>query len=152
MNDLPNVKEGDDIPAVHKAVGQSRPDADTAPSTSEEVGSHNPNTTGPMKLDGAAQPYAPGVEEPAHEDDSDGPMRRAPRPGSKLDRITTILSSAQGATIDELTTETGWLPHTARAALTGLRKRGFTVQLDRAERAPGSVYRIVAPLARNTES
>jgi Protein of unknown function (DUF3489) len=24
--------------------------------------------------------------------------------------------------------ETGWLPHTARAALTGLRKRGFTVE------------------------
>ena len=37
---------------------------------------------------------------------------------------------------------TGWLPHTSRAALTGLRKRGFAVALDRSDKERGSIYRI----------
>ena len=45
-------------------------------------------------------------------------------------------------TLAELVANTGWLPHTARAALTGLRKRGYTVRIDRADKARGSVYRI----------
>jgi hypothetical protein len=36
-------------------------------------------------------------------------------------------ASPDGATIVDLTQATGWLPHTARAALTGLRKRGYGV-------------------------
>jgi hypothetical protein len=35
------------------------------------------------------------------------------------------MSTEEGATIDDLTGATNWLPHTARAALTGLRKRGY---------------------------
>ena len=42
----------------------------------------------------------------------------------------------------ELIAATGWLPHTTRAALTGLRKRGYAVGIDRADKARGSVYRI----------
>ena len=34
------------------------------------------------------------------------------------------------------------LPHTTRAALTGLRKRGYAVGIDRADKVRGSVYRI----------
>jgi hypothetical protein len=45
-------------------------------------------------------------------------------------------------TLAELVANTGWLPHTARAALTGLRKRGYAVVIDRADKARGSVYRI----------
>ena len=36
----------------------------------------------------------------------------------------------------------GWLPHTTRAALTGLRKRGYVVTIDRADKARASVYRV----------
>jgi Protein of unknown function (DUF3489) len=61
---------------------------------------------------------------------------RAPRPGSKLDRMIGLLS---GATIDDLTRITNWLPHTARAALTGLRKRGHDVHLDRGTRDRPSI-------------
>ncbi len=39
---------------------------------------------------------------------------------------------------------TGWLPHTTRAALTGLRKRGYVLAVDRSNRERGSVYRIEA--------
>ena len=38
-------------------------------------------------------------------------------------------------------TATGWLPHTTRAALTGLRKRGFLVERHPVE-AGGFVYQI----------
>ena len=51
------------------------------------------------------------------------------------------LQRADGATIVDLTQATGWLPHTTRAALTGLRKRGYAVIRERVG-AGGSVYRI----------
>ncbi len=41
-------------------------------------------------------------------------------------------------------TATGWLEHTTRAALTGLRRRGYTLSLARRERDGASVYRISA--------
>ena len=71
---------------------------------------------------------------------------RVPRAGSKLDRVIGMLSSDEGATINDLTGATHWLPHTARAALTGLRNRGYEVRLDRGDRKNPSIYRIVTPL------
>jgi hypothetical protein len=70
------------------------------------------------------------------------PSWRPPRAGSKLDRILGMLSTDKGATLDELTRATGWLPHTARAALTGLRKRGYDVHLVRGGRETAVVYRM----------
>ena len=68
----------------------------------------------------------------------------APRGGSKLAQVIELLQRDHGATIDELIDATDWLAHTTRAALTGLRKRGYAVVIDRSER--GSFYRIVADL------
>jgi Protein of unknown function (DUF3489) len=65
----------------------------------------------------------------------------APRDGSKLALVIELLQSAAGATIVDLTQATGWLPHTARAALTGLRKRGYAVIRERIG-AGDSVYRL----------
>jgi len=45
-----------------------------------------------------------------------------------------LLQRDCGATLDELVASTGWLPHTTRAALTGLRKRGFTIAIDRSDK------------------
>jgi hypothetical protein len=39
---------------------------------------------------------------------------------------------------------TSWLAHTTRAALTGLRKRGYAVGIDRSDDKRGSFYRISA--------
>jgi hypothetical protein len=67
-----------------------------------------------------------------------------PRKGSKLASVMALLSRADGATIDALTKATGWLPHTTRAAITGVHKRGYSVVLDRS--ADGaSVYRLSGP-------
>lgn len=65
-----------------------------------------------------------------------------PRDGSKQALVISMLSKKSGATIDALIDATGWLPHTTRAALTGLRKRGFAVERFR-EDGEASVYRIV---------
>jgi hypothetical protein len=54
-----------------------------------------------------------------------------PRLGSKLADVIQLLWREKGATIEELVAATGWLPHTTRAALTGLRKRGYEVPCDR---------------------
>jgi hypothetical protein len=64
-----------------------------------------------------------------------------PRAGSKLALVIEHLQRADGATLVDLTEATGWLPHTTRAALTGLRKRGYAVIRERFG-AGGSVYRI----------
>lgn len=46
---------------------------------------------------------------------------------SKADLILGMLQRPEGASIEQLVSATGWLPHTARAALTGLRKKGHSV-------------------------
>jgi hypothetical protein len=69
---------------------------------------------------------------------------RAPRATSKLGRVLDMLAADTGATIGELTAATGWLEHTTRAALTGLRHRGYDLSRTRKERDGASVYRVVA--------
>ena len=78
----------------------------------------------------------------AMEPDPAGPS--APRGGSKLARVIALLERDHGATIAELIAATGWLAHTTRAALTGLRKRGYAVAIDRSDDKRGSFYRIPA--------
>jgi DNA-binding transcriptional regulator PaaX len=47
--------------------------------------------------------------------------------------VLTSVGAKPGATLVELVSLTGWQPHTARAALTRLRQRGFKVDLREAE-------------------
>src|SRR3984885_10462609 len=78
----------------------------------------------------------------ASPDEGGDPARvAAPRDGSKLAQVIEHLERADGATIIDLTQATGWLPHTTRAALTGLRKRGYAVIRERIG-VRDSVYRI----------
>ena len=86
---------------------------------------------------------------PARRGDEEGPAAAEParitlRPGTKQALIAGLLGRKQGATLDELIAATGWLPHTTRAALTGLRHKGCT--LEKSTREDGkTVYRIVPP-------
>lgn len=50
------------------------------------------------------------------------------RDGSKIARILDLLRRPEGASVEEVRDITSWLPHTIRAALTGLRKRGFVIE------------------------
>ena len=63
------------------------------------------------------------------------------RGGTKQARVIALLERDSGASLDELVAATGWLPHTTRAALTGLRHKGFV--LTKSKREDGTtVYRI----------
>jgi hypothetical protein len=64
-----------------------------------------------------------------------------------LGLIIKMLSTAEGATIATLMDATGWLSHTTRAALTGLRKRGFVIERRRGEGAVAPTYRIATTVS-----
>ena len=72
----------------------------------------------------------------------------SPRAGSKQALVTEMLGAKGGATLDALVNATGWLPHTTRAALTGLRKRGFSIERTR-KAGEASMYRIASTPASN---
>jgi hypothetical protein len=71
------------------------------------------------------------------------PWADNPRAGSKQARVVSMLSKTEGATLDALVATTGWLPHTTRAALTHLRKRGFSIERSR-NADKRTFYRIVS--------
>jgi DNA-binding MarR family transcriptional regulator len=64
-----------------------------------------------------------------------------PTRASKTASIIALLQRDGGATVPELITATGWLPHTTRAALTGLRKKGHAIE--RSKRDDATCYRIL---------
>ena len=61
---------------------------------------------------------------------------------NKTAAIVGLLQRADGASVSELIAATGWLPHTTRAALTGLRKKGHVIE--RSKRNDETCYRIAA--------
>jgi len=75
------------------------------------------------------------------------PFSSAPREGTKLAHVIALLQRDEGAKLAQLIAATGWLPHTARAALTGLRHRGYEVRLERGEKGRASVYRTSVAIA-----
>lgn len=47
---------------------------------------------------------------------------------TKTSAVLDLLRREEGATLAELIAATGWLPHTTRAALTGLRKKAHVIE------------------------
>ncbi len=112
----------------------------------------NENSDGPDAL----TPVAAELPTPQHAssavaEDAGAPARsqggagepKPPRPDSKLGAVLALLQGPDGATLDDLVQATGWLAHTTRAALTGLRQRGYTIETVRENGRP-TVYRIAA--------
>ena len=64
------------------------------------------------------------------------------RPGSKNDQVLAMLRRPGGATLTEMVSATGRLPHSTRAALTGLRKKGHPIV--RGKREETTCYSIEA--------
>jgi Protein of unknown function (DUF3489) len=101
-----------------------------------------------VEVDGPAE--LTGPDKTGDEKVATGPAGGAPREGSKQALILEMLSKRSGATLASLIATTGWLPHTTRAALTGLRKRGFAIERIRSG-GKESVYRIVGQSKLATE-
>lgn len=100
-----------------------------------------PVTKRPRRM--AREPKSAGAVEvpastPTPKDDS-----KPPRPSSKSSLVLAMLQRPEGATIAQIVGATRWLPHTTRAALTGLKKKGHQVTSEKAE-GEERVYRVVA--------
>jgi hypothetical protein len=133
------------------ASGASRVDgrASRAATTASEPGAETPRrharTAGalpsPSTRGAAAQVPSPASASRAA---SDLPpiAGAALRPGTKLATLVGLLGRREGASLHEMTRATAWLPHTVRATLTGLKKRGFTVTRSAGEDGAPARYRI----------
>ena len=70
---------------------------------------------------------------------------RDPRASSKQAQVLGLLVHPDGATLDALMAATGWLSHTVRAVLSGLRKRGHAIDRRPGGEGRSSRYRLTAP-------
>lgn len=107
--------------------------------------------TGRLAVEAQAGPAAaieseasPIIAEQGNVSASDAASTLAPPRGAKRAKVITLLQRPEGAAMAELIKVTGWLPHTTRAALSGLRKAGMAVEFYRSTVAgSASVYRIL---------
>ena len=70
------------------------------------------------------------------------PASLSPRESSKLSQVMLMLSQESGVTVQGISEAMGWLAHTTRATLTGLRKRGVHIIRLTREGERSSSYRI----------
>ncbi len=124
-------------------------DEDHRPAVSSATTSSAATANSNLAATANLNPAAPGNPNPAVAEMDDAPVPErsmvsatTPREGTKMAGVVGLLEREHGATLTELIAATDWLPHTVRAALTGLRKRGFAVTLDRSNKERGSTYAI----------
>jgi hypothetical protein len=87
------------------------------------------------------EPAGAGAGKGAQNGETDTPAAAPPRT-TKSSAVLALLGRAEGATVAELIAATGWLPHTTRAALTGLRKKGHSIT--RGKRGDETYYTVAA--------
>lgn len=80
-----------------------------------------------------ATPPAPPAPAEAADAAAGDPAPPLARPGGKKAQVLALLTRKGGATLDDLTHATGWLPHTMRAALSGLRKIGYGITSEKTD-------------------
>lgn len=61
------------------------------------------------------------------EQSSNSAQTSEPKSKSKQEQVIDLLRREGGALLSDLVEATGWLPHTARAALTGIKKKGHKI-------------------------
>ena len=71
-------------------------------------------------------------------------MTTQSRPRTKKAQLIRMLARKAGADVPAISEKLGWLPHTTRAALTGLRKAGFEISAEKPADGKPLNYRITA--------
>jgi predicted ArsR family transcriptional regulator len=69
-------------------------------------------------------------------------MTQQSKPKTKKAQLIQMLTRKAGADVASISEKLGWLPHTTRAALTGLRKAGFEISAEKPGNGKPSYYRI----------
>jgi hypothetical protein len=95
-----------------------------------------PTTKRPRKMAREPEPTAASVGTT---------VATASKSPSKTCQVLELLKRDHGATIEELVSMTGWLPHTTRAALTGLKKKGHALTSEKIDSVRR--YRVVGGAA-----
>jgi len=54
-------------------------------------------------------------------------------PTTKNQQVIHLLSREGGATLEEMSTLAGWLPHSTRAFMTGLKKKGHIIESNKVD-------------------
>ena len=67
------------------------------------------------------------------------------KPVSKQEQVLAMLRRTEGATVDEVTSATGWQRHTVRGLFAGTLKRRLGLILVSTQEERGRVYRIIDP-------
>ena len=52
-------------------------------------------------------------------------------PPTKNQQVIDLLSREGGTTLEEMSTLAGWLPHSTRSFMTGLKKKGHVIESDK---------------------
>ena len=94
----------------------------------------------PRRMAREPQPKVSGMPRGsnASTDSPDTALKPVPKPAAskaptKVDLVLSLLVRTEGATLEQMVEATGWLPHTTRAALTGLKKKGHEITSTRAD-------------------
>jgi Protein of unknown function (DUF3489) len=113
------------VPALETAAAESLSDRHSKP-----IKSKRPTNAHTSSGDSAGLDDEKRAAKPA-------PARAAP----KRSALIVLLQDAEGVSISKIASTLGWLPHTTRAALTGLRQRGLSII--KSKRADGvTTYRL----------
>ena len=67
---------------------------------------------------------------------------------TKKAELIRLLSTRAGASIETISSKLGWQSHTSRAAISGLRKAGYEVTVDKAEGGKPTRYKITSDPSR----
>ena len=124
--DLAAERETDEQTAVHRSDGDLRYGLFITPTGLTAIGVEVPGN-------GDTADAADAVDAALQAVDAAAAPPRAGKPGSKTAAVLALLARPHGATMAELVVATGWLPHTTRAALTGLRKKGHDITRGKAD-------------------
>lgn len=52
---------------------------------------------------------------------------------TKHSQVIDLLTREDGATLEAMSTKVGWLPHSTRAFMTGLKKKGYVLDSEKVE-------------------
>ncbi len=127
-------------PAVSQTSSATAPAVVVPEGASESIELSKNTTLSPEDQASQSEPISEGADlATARMPDAD-----RPRASTKRAVLIGMLERPEGASVAELGQRLGWLPHTVRAAMTGLRHAGREVT--RSKDAEGqSVYRLARP-------
>lgn len=133
------IAVGFDQPSWREDLDQVRIGLKITQAGLQAIGLGNTEQVDPESSSLNSEPENVHIETPLDE-----PSIPVVRTGSKKALVLALLRSHEGAALDDLTAATGWLDHTTRAALSGLRHSGVTIERTKASDGR-SVYRALPP-------